>query len=98
MKKIIVFFLLCVITQGALAQTKYQYAEGRWNETKVVYTNNFTGYNDYDVLSHPKYGSGGGLACIGSGASKEYEFFVVTKNYTIENGLTVQFCTYAVQR
>ncbi|MBO7579014.1 MAG: hypothetical protein J6T43_08525 [Prevotella sp.] len=89
MKKLIVFFLLCVITQGALAQTKYQYAEGRWNGTEVVYTNNSTDYDDYDVLSHDKYGSGGGLAGIGSGASTEYKFFVVTNNYTIKNGLTV---------
>lgn len=81
MKKIIIFALLCVITQGIWAQTTYKYYECSWNGSQVVRTERTTS-GRVDDISTAKYASGGGL--IGN----DYDYFVATKSCTIRNGLS----------
>lgn len=87
MKKIIIFALLCVITQGIWAQTTYKYYECSWNGSQVVRTEQIAS-GEIDDISTAKYASGGGL--IGKKADGSgYDYFVATKSCTIPNGLTV---------
>ena len=84
---------LCAVVQGAWAQN-YKYVERKWvgsdTSGQIEFSEKTANEGTYDVLSGAKYGSGGGLNGIGSGASEEYEFFIVNSNYTINNGLTVK--------
>lgn len=93
MRKIILLFFLCAVVQGAWAQN-YKYVERKWvggdTSGQIELSEKTANEGTYDVLSGAKYGSGGGLNGIGSGASEEYEFFIVNSNYTINNGLTVK--------
>lgn len=84
MKKIMILALLCVIAQGALAQTslKYYY-ECSWDEeNKQVVRTELTASGKIDDISTAKYASGGGLK------GEDYDYFVATKSCTIRNGLT----------
>lgn len=83
MKKILLF-LLCVIAQGALAQTTYNYYKCSWDDVnKQVVRTELTASGKIDDISTAKYASGGGLK------GEDNDYFVATKSCTIKNGLTV---------
>lgn len=86
MKKTIILALLCVIAQGALAQTYY---ECSWDDVKKqVVRTELTASGNIDDISSAKYAQGGNL--IGKQADGSgYDYFVVTKSCKIKNGLTV---------